>query len=241
MTRRFDSSRPRRRRLTRCAGDVEEARAIHAENRATDEAMARYGSGLIRSSQVMTHCNAGALATAGIGSALGVIRMAVERDTNCTSSCRRRGPITRRAAHRVGTTRGWRPAHAHHRQHGGTFYEDGKRRPVVVGADRVAANGDTANKIGTYQIAVLARDMRSVLRCRAGFDLRSNDPSASRFRSEERAARKSRICASADRPGRRRGESSVRPFTPARLDFRDHLRRGRRARRPMRSRCGVWP
>src|SRR5467141_3505196 len=118
---------------------VEEARAIHAEKRATDEAMGRYGADLMPAAgQVMTHCNAGALATAGIGSAPGVIRMAVERGHKLHEGA---VPLTLITDNMVGH-----------------FMKTGSVGAVVVGADRIAANGDTANKIGTYQIAVLARE-----------------------------------------------------------------------------------
>jgi len=76
----------------------------------------------------MTHCNAGALATAGSGSALGVIRMAVERGHKLHVLVPETRPIYKARGSPRGNYTRVRPAHAHHRQHGGTFYEDGKRR-----------------------------------------------------------------------------------------------------------------
>jgi methylthioribose-1-phosphate isomerase len=139
---------------------VEEARAIHAEKRATDEAMGRHGADLMpEAGQVMTHCNAGALATAGIGSALGVIRVAVEQGRKLhvlvpeTRPYLQGARLTAWELHEGGI-----PLTLITDNMVGHFMKTGSVGAVVVGADRIAANGDTANKIGTYQIAVLARE-----------------------------------------------------------------------------------
>jgi methylthioribose-1-phosphate isomerase len=139
---------------------VEEARAIHAEKRATDEAMGRYGADLMPAAgQVMTQCNAGALATAGIGSALGVIRVAVEQGHKLhvlvpeTRPYLQGARLTAWELHEGGI-----PLTLITDNMVGHFMKTGSVGAVVVGADRIAANGDTANKIGTYQIAVLARE-----------------------------------------------------------------------------------
>jgi methylthioribose-1-phosphate isomerase len=139
---------------------VEEARAIHAEKRATDEAMGRFGADLMPSSgQVMTQCNAGALATAGIGSALGVIRTAVEQGHKLSVLVPETRPylqgarLTAWELHEGGV-----PLTLITDNMVGHFMKTGSVKAVVVGADRIAANGDTANKIGTYQIAVLAHE-----------------------------------------------------------------------------------
>jgi methylthioribose-1-phosphate isomerase len=139
---------------------VEEARAIHAEKRATDEAMGRYGAELMpKSGQVMTQCNAGALATAGIGSALGVIRVAVEQGHKLhvlvpeTRPYLQGARLTAWELHEGGV-----PLTLITDNMVGHFMKAGGVGAVVVGADRIAANGDTANKIGTYQIAVLAHE-----------------------------------------------------------------------------------
>jgi methylthioribose-1-phosphate isomerase len=139
---------------------VEEARAIHADKRAIDEAMGRFGAKLMPASgQVMTQCNAGALATAGIGSALGVIRTAIEEGHKLSVFVPETRPylqgarLTAWELHEGGV-----PLTLITDNMVGHFMKQGKVDAVVVGADRIAANGDTANKIGTYQIAVLARE-----------------------------------------------------------------------------------
>jgi methylthioribose-1-phosphate isomerase len=139
---------------------VEEARAIHAEKRACDEAMGHFGAALMPASgQVMTQCNAGALATAGIGSALGVIRVAIEEGHKLSVFVPETRPylqgarLTAWELHEGGV-----PLTLITDNMVGHFMKKGKVDAVVVGADRIAANGDTANKIGTYQIAVLAHE-----------------------------------------------------------------------------------
>ncbi len=139
---------------------VSEAQRIHAEKRATDEAIGRLGAPLMPASgQVMTQCNAGALATAGIGTALGVIRIAVQQGRKLRVLV----PETRPYLQGARLT-AWELA-----QDGipltlitdnmvGHFLKTAGVGAVIVGADRVAANGDTANKIGTYSMAVLARE-----------------------------------------------------------------------------------
>jgi methylthioribose-1-phosphate isomerase len=139
---------------------VEEARAVHAEKRATDEAMGRFGADLMPvAGQVMTQCNAGALATAGIGSALGVIRVAIEQGHKLSVLVPETRPylqgarLTAWELHEGGV-----PLTLITDNMVGHFMKAGSVSAVVVGADRIAANGDTANKIGTYQIAVLAHE-----------------------------------------------------------------------------------
>ncbi len=112
-----------------------------------------------KTGRVMTQCNAGALATAGIGTALGVIRVAVENGATFEVLV----PETRPYLQGARLT-----AWELHEDHipltlitdnmVGHFLRTGKVGAVVVGADRIAANGDTANKIGTYGIAVLAKE-----------------------------------------------------------------------------------
>ncbi len=141
-------------------GMVAEARAIHAEKRATDEAMGHFGAALMPAEgQVMTQCNAGALATAGIGSALGVIRVAIEEGHKLSVLVPETRPylqgarLTAWELHEGGV-----PLTLITDNMVGHFMKTGNVKAVVVGADRIAANGDTANKIGTYQIAVLANE-----------------------------------------------------------------------------------
>jgi methylthioribose-1-phosphate isomerase len=142
------------------AAMVEEARAVHAEKKATDEAIGRFGAPLMpRNGQVMTQCNAGALATAGIGTALGVIRVAVEQGHKLRVFVPETRPYLQGARLTAWElAEGGIPLTLITDNMVGHFLKIGNVGAVVVGADRVAANGDTANKIGTYQIAVLARE-----------------------------------------------------------------------------------
>jgi methylthioribose-1-phosphate isomerase len=140
------------------AAMVTEAKQIHAEKRAIDEAMGRFGAELMpKQGQVMTQCNAGALATAGIGSALGVIRVAIEEGHKLRVLVPETRPylqgarLTAWELHEAGI-----PLTLITDNMVGHFMKQGGVGAVVTGADRIAANGDTANKIGTYQIAVLA-------------------------------------------------------------------------------------
>ncbi len=139
---------------------VAEAQQVHLEKKATDEAIGRYGAEFMpRDGQVMTQCNAGALATAGIGTALGVIRVAFEQGKKIhvlvpeTRPYLQGARLTAWELHRGGI-----PLTLITDNMVGHFLKSGKVGAVVTGADRIAANGDTANKIGTYQIAVLAKE-----------------------------------------------------------------------------------
>ena len=141
-------------------GMVAEARQVHAEKKATDEAIGRFGSEFMpRDGQVMTQCNAGALATGGIGTALGVIRVAVEQGKHLhvlvpeTRPYLQGARLTAWELHQGGI-----PLTLITDNMVGHFLKTGKVGAIVTGADRVAANGDTANKIGTYQMAVLAKE-----------------------------------------------------------------------------------
>src|ERR1700722_12368636 len=141
-------------------GMVAEAQLVHLEKKATDEAIGRYGAELMpRDGRVMTQCNAGALATGGIGTALGVIRVAIEQGHKLhilvpeTRPYLQGARLTAWELHRGGI-----PLTLITDNMVGHFMKSGSVGAVVVGADRIAANGDTANKIGTYQIAVLARE-----------------------------------------------------------------------------------
>ncbi|MGH9571970.1 MAG: S-methyl-5-thioribose-1-phosphate isomerase [Candidatus Acidiferrales bacterium] len=139
---------------------VEEAQKVHEERRAADRRIGEFGAALLpKSGRVMTQCNAGALATGGIGTALGVIRVAVETGSQLEIFV----PETRPYLQGARLT-AWEL-----REEGipltlitdnmvGHFMKTGTIGAVVVGADRIARNGDTANKIGTYGIAVLSRE-----------------------------------------------------------------------------------
>ena len=139
---------------------VEEAQQIHLEKKATDEAIGRFGAEFMpREGHVMTQCNAGALATGGIGTALGVIRVAFEQGKKLhvlvpeTRPYLQGARLTAWELHKGGI-----PLTLITDNMVGHFMKSGKVGAVVTGADRIAANGDTANKIGTYQIAVLAKE-----------------------------------------------------------------------------------
>ena len=139
---------------------IEEAKLIHAEKKATDEAIGRFGAEYMPTDgQVMTQCNAGALATAGIGTALGVIRVAYEQGRNLHVLVPETRPYLQGARLTAWELyRGGIPLTLITDNMVGHFLKSGKVGAIVTGADRIAANGDTANKIGTYQIAVLAKE-----------------------------------------------------------------------------------
>ena len=139
---------------------VEEAKAVHLEKRATDEAIGRFGAEFMpREGKVMTQCNAGALATGGIGTALGVIQVAVEQGKKLhvlvpeTRPYLQGARLTAWELHRSEI-----PLTLITDNMVGHFLKMGNVGAIITGADRIAANGDSANKIGTYQIAVLARE-----------------------------------------------------------------------------------
>jgi methylthioribose-1-phosphate isomerase len=139
---------------------IAEARLVHLEKTATDEAIGLFGAEFMpREGQVMTQCNAGALATGGIGTALGVIRVAAEQGRKIhvlvpeTRPYLQGARLTAWELHKAGI-----PLTLITDNMVGYFLKTGKVGAIVTGADRIAANGDTANKIGTYQIAVLARE-----------------------------------------------------------------------------------
>jgi methylthioribose-1-phosphate isomerase len=137
-----------------------EARAIHDEDVANCRTMGAFGADVVPDgARVLTHCNAGALATAGYGSALGVIRAAVEQGKRVAVFADETRPflqgarltaweLVRDGIHTTVITESM----------AGPLMHAGEIDLVVVGADRIAANGDTANKIGTYTVAVLAHE-----------------------------------------------------------------------------------
>src|SRR2546422_8306266 len=161
MKRRFAEVTAQTSDLTRIRqGMVEEAQQVHLEKRATDEAIGRFGAEFMpREGQVMTQCNAGALATGGIGTALGVIRVACEQGKKLhvlvpeTRPYLQGARLTAWELHKGGI-----PLTLLTDNMVGHFLKPGKVGAIVTGADRIAANGDTANKIGTYQMAVLAKE-----------------------------------------------------------------------------------
>ena len=137
-----------------------EAQQIRLEDIAINQAIGRHGADLVPDGKtVLTHCNAGALATAGYGTALGVIRAAVEAGKKVDVFADETRPFLQGARLTV-----WElqqdhiPATLITDNMAGHFLKSGRIGCVVVGADRIAANGDVANKIGTYSVAVLAKE-----------------------------------------------------------------------------------
>ena len=136
-----------------------EALAIHDEDLANCRAIGRAGGVLIPDgSGVLTHCNAGALATAGYGTALGVIRGAVDLGRKVAVFADETRPVLQGARLTAWElTRDGIDTTVIADNMAAVLMREGRIGAVVVGADRIAANGDVANKIGTYTVAVLAR------------------------------------------------------------------------------------
>jgi methylthioribose-1-phosphate isomerase len=139
---------------------VEEARRMRLEDIAINEAMGRNGAPLVPDGKtVLTHCNAGALATAGYGTALGVIRAAVACGKKIDVFADETRPFLQGARLTVWELqRDGIPVTLITDNMAGHFLKSGRIGCVVVGADRIAGNGDVANKIGTYSVAVLAHE-----------------------------------------------------------------------------------
>ena len=141
---------------------ITEALTIHREDIAANRALGKHGAALLpRHARVLTHCNAGALATAGYGTALGVVRAAKEAGKQVTVLATETRPFLQGAR-----LTAWElkkdhiPAMLITDSMAGHFMRTGDISCIIVGADRVAANGDVANKIGTYTLAVLAHRHR---------------------------------------------------------------------------------
>jgi methylthioribose-1-phosphate isomerase len=139
---------------------VQEAQQMYLEDIAANETMGRYGATLMPSSGgVLTHCNAGALATCGYGTALGVIRAAVSSGKKIHVFADETRPFLQGAR-----LTAWElvkdgiPTTVIADNMAGMMMKQGKIQAAVVGADRIAANGDVANKIGTYTVAILAKE-----------------------------------------------------------------------------------
>jgi methylthioribose-1-phosphate isomerase len=137
-----------------------ESAAIHDEDVASCRALGAFGAGVVPAdARVLTHCNAGALATAGYGTALGVIRGAVEQGKHVVVFADETRPFLQGARLTAWELiRDGIETTVITDNMSGALMRQGKVDLVVVGADRIAANGDTANKIGTYSVAVLARE-----------------------------------------------------------------------------------
>jgi len=141
---------------------LDEAHRIAAEDVAANRAMGGHGAALLADGmRVLTHCNAGALATAGHGTALGVIRSAVAAGKRVSVIAGETRPFLQGARLTAWElSRDGIPVTLIADSVSGHLMSRGEIDAVIVGADRVAANGDVANKIGTYMIAVLARRHR---------------------------------------------------------------------------------
>jgi methylthioribose-1-phosphate isomerase len=137
---------------------LDEAMLILREDIEANRSMGRHGAALVPDrGRILTHCNAGALATAGYGTALGVVRAAVEAGKKVAVFADETRPFLQGARltawelHRDGI-----PVTVLADGMAGHLFQKGSVDLCIVGADRIAANGDVANKIGTYQVAVLA-------------------------------------------------------------------------------------
>ena len=142
------------------AAVVAKARRMYDEDIAACKQMGAHGASLLpQQGTVLTHCNAGALATCGYGTALGVIRAAVERGHKIDVFADETRPYLQGAR-----LTAWELLHDNIPttvlcdNMAGALMRQGRIQAVIVGADRIAANGDTANKIGTYSVAVLAKE-----------------------------------------------------------------------------------
>ncbi|HKN87428.1 MAG TPA: S-methyl-5-thioribose-1-phosphate isomerase [Nitrospiraceae bacterium] len=138
---------------------IEESQRILDEDIAMNKAMGRHGAALVHDGHtILTHCNAGALATAGYGTALGVVRAAWEQGKKIRVIADETRPVLQGAR-----LTAWElmqdniPVTLITDNMAGSIMRQGLIHLCVVGADRIAANGDVANKIGTYSVAVLAR------------------------------------------------------------------------------------
>jgi len=136
-----------------------QADAILSEDVAANLAIGRWGRDVVPvGARILTYCNAGALATADYGTAVGVIRAAYEKDpTVQVYSCETRPFLQGARLTSFELMRAGIPVTLITDNAVGSLMSQGKIDVAVVGADRIAANGDTANKIGTYMVAVLAR------------------------------------------------------------------------------------
>jgi methylthioribose-1-phosphate isomerase len=142
------------------AAVVARARQMYDEDIAACKAMGAHGAALLpMEGTVLTHCNAGALATCGYGTALGVIRAAIEQGHNIDVFADETRPFLQGAR-----LTAWElmkdniPTTVLCDNMAASLMKQGRIQAVIVGADRIAANGDTANKIGTYGVSILARE-----------------------------------------------------------------------------------
>jgi methylthioribose-1-phosphate isomerase len=170
---------------------IADAQLAYEQDIAACKAMGAHGADLLPSNGgVLTHCNAGALATCGYGTALGVIRAAVERGSTIHVYADETRPwlqgarLTAWEMHHDGI-----PTTVLCDNMAATIMRQGKIQAVIVGADRIAANGDVANKIGTYSVAILAREHGIPFYVAAPWStIDMNTPTGEQIPIEERAA-----------------------------------------------------
>lgn len=190
-----------------------EARAIQQEDIGACERIGAYGAGLFAGpTRFLTHCNAGALATAGIGTAVGVITTAAREGKVIRVFVDETRPLLQGAR-----LTAWELQHAGIEtilitdNSAGAVLQAGKVDAVIVGADRIAANGDAANKIGTYPLAVLARHHHVPFYVAAPRSTIDADlPTGASIPIEERAPEEV-----TDLGGRRMAAPGIRVFAPA--------------------------
>lgn len=169
-----------------------EAAAIHDEDLASCRALGAFGAAVVPAdARILTHCNAGALATAGYGTALGVIRGAVEQGKRVVVFADETRPFLQGARLTAWElVRDGIQTTVITDNMTGALMKQGRVDMVVVGADRIAANGDTANKIGTYGVAVLAREHKIPFYVAAPLStVDLNTPDGDHIPIEERSAR----------------------------------------------------
>jgi methylthioribose-1-phosphate isomerase len=170
---------------------VAEAQLMLVEDIASNEAMGKHGAVLMPSSgSVLTHCNAGALATCGYGTALGVIRAAVSAGKQIHVFADETRPFLQGSR-----LTAWElmkdgiPTTVIADNMAGAMMRLGRIQAVIVGADRIAANGDVANKIGTYSVAVLAKEHGIPFYVAAPFStVDMNTPDGERIPIEQRSS-----------------------------------------------------
>jgi len=178
-------------RMKKAANPEAEAIAIFDQDLAANRAMGRHGAALMpKGARILTYCNTGALATSGHGTALGVVRTAFERDkTISVIACETRPYLQGARLTAWECVQEGIPCTLITDNMAGHLMSKGEVDVVIVGADRIAANGDAANKIGTYMVAVLARRHRLpfyVAAPTSTFDPKTADGSA--IQIEERPA-----------------------------------------------------
>jgi methylthioribose-1-phosphate isomerase len=139
---------------------INEALKIHSDQMQSDLSMAKLGASLFKEGDIiLTHCNTGPLATAGFGTALGVIKQTHKQLGNIRAIATETRPLLQGARLTAfELKKSGIPFTLITDSMAGSFMRLGKINAVIVGADRIAANGDTANKIGTYSLAVLAKE-----------------------------------------------------------------------------------